>query len=120
MTVTMRLPWPPSTNRLWRHKGKKVYIDPKYKAWRKEAGWTAGGVFKVEGDLRRIDWEFSASLVLSPPDKRRRDLDNVIKPIFDLLQEMQWIKDDYLCQELHVKWDRKLPVGVTVTLNAYP
>jgi crossover junction endodeoxyribonuclease RusA len=116
MAITITLPWPPSVNRIWRHSGKKVYRDPKYMEWRKQAGWQ----MKLNGSYNRLDGYFSATLVLSPPDKRRRDLDNVIKPIFDLLQDLQWIKNDYLCEDLHVKWNRTLPVGVIVTLETIP
>jgi crossover junction endodeoxyribonuclease RusA len=113
--ITLHLPWPPSVNHLWRHKGNKIYLNPRYKAWRKEAGWT----MKVEGNFTRIDVPFSAILLLSPPNKSRRDLDNIIKPVLDLLQDLQWIKNDSLCQELTVKWDKSLPVGVTVTIAPY-
>ena len=41
MTVTtvLDLPAPPSVNKIWRvGTGGRVYLDPKYVAWKREAG----------------------------------------------------------------------------------
>jgi crossover junction endodeoxyribonuclease RusA len=71
---------------------------------------------KLKGSGNKIKGPFMAKLILSPPDKRRRDLDNLVKPILDLAQSLQWIEDDSLCQDLQVKWDRTLPVGAHLYL----
>jgi Holliday junction resolvase RusA-like endonuclease len=115
MTVTVHLPWPISVNRLWRHKGKRVYRNPQYTRWRNEAGWR----LKLSGQGRLVAGHFGIKLALSPPHKRRFDIDNFgAKPILDLLQDHGWVENDSLCQKLEVVLDRSLPIGVAVEL--YP
>lgn len=44
-----------------------------------------------------------ADIFLYPPDKRKRDIDNVLKCLFDVLQHGGAIEDDALIRELYVK-----------------
>lgn len=112
--VAVNLPWPPSVNRLWRYKGKQVYRDPKYVAWIREAGW----VIKSQ-KLKKISGPFRAEIVLTPPDKRKRDLDNIIKATLDLFQTMEIIENDQLCHHLIVRYDFAATSGsCCVTLSS--
>ena len=43
------------------------------------------------------------------PDKRRRDIDNLIKAVSDVLQDTGLIEDDCLCQEVTAKWVKEGP-----------
>ena len=43
-----------------------------------------------------------------PPDKRRRDLDNIIKPVLDAL-EGPILVDDSQVTDLACRWDRTIP-----------
>ena len=43
------------------------------------------------------------------PDKRRRDIDNLIKAVSDVLQATGLIEDDSLCQEVTAKWVKNGP-----------
>lgn len=95
------LPWPPSANRLWRHRGKRVYRDPKYMAWITEAGW----IVKTAGFQKKIIGPFRCEIALTPPDKRKRDLDNTVKPILDLFQTVGIIENDQWCHLLIVRLD---------------
>lgn len=99
------LPWPPGQNHLWRSGKGRVYRSEKYVAWIKEAGWH----IKIAKPVQ-IKGQFSASIVLNPPDKRRIDLDGRIKAILDLAQTYQLIENDYLCQLLVVTYG---PEGAT-------
>lgn len=38
------------------------------------------------------------------PDKRRRDLDNLIKPVSDLLADIGVIADDCHCEMITARW----------------
>lgn len=113
--VTLELPFPPSTNRLWR-RGKRpgsIYLDPKYKAWRNEADLKIIQA-RREG-LCRVAGRFTASIVL---DKRRRrgkvDCDNRIKAVLDALQRMLVIDDDSMADKVTVEWGEATGVKVTV------
>ena len=38
------------------------------------------------------------------PDKRRRDIDNLIKAVSDILEGAGLIEGDHLCQEVTARW----------------
>ena len=46
-----------------------------------------------------------------PPDKRRRDLDNIVKPLCDLLEHSGVLKNDSLIHELGACWDCTIDKG---------
>lgn len=93
------LPYPPSVNGLFFNAAKGRVKTDAYKAWRRDAG----NLILVQG-RRRIHGFVSLSVALVRPDKRRRDLDNALKPLLDLLVEMQIIDDDSLVQRISVQW----------------
>lgn len=78
--TTITLPFPPSANRLWRNFKGRTVISEGYRLWKETAGWTlqAQRPQKHEGPV-------NIAIKLMMPDKRRRDIDNRIKPILDLL-----------------------------------
>lgn len=52
---------------------------------------------------KSITEEMEVEINLWFPDKRRRDIDNQLKPILDMLVYFNIIKDDSLIQKLHVE-----------------
>lgn len=82
-TVTIRLPWPPSVNHYYgRSKNGHVYLKEAGRLYRRKAatefarlGWP-----RLEGKVR-------VHLVLSPPDQRKRDIDNIRKAVYDALSD---------------------------------
>ena len=46
-------------------------------------------------------------IIVERPDKRKRDLDNVIKALSDALVASGIIADDHLCRELSMAWGDK-------------
>jgi len=52
----------------------------------------------------KIIGKYIISFEASRPDKRKRDLDNLIKPLSDLLVQAGVVEDDSLCEELSAKW----------------
>lgn len=99
MTVTLQLPLPPSANRLWVRAQKGMRRSDEYVAWLLEAGWTA----KTQRP-GKIDGPFKVSIHASRPDKRRRDIDNLIKPSLDLMEHLQIIEDDSDCEQVSARW----------------
>ena len=78
--MTLTLPWPPSMNTYWRRKGHQYFIAPAGKAFRTEVGvrCLASGVKPLSGQV-------AMTVTLVPGDRRRRDIDNVLKPLLDAL-----------------------------------
>ena len=92
------LPYPPSVNRLWRYTSRGVYRTKSYTDWLSLAG--------AEINVRPgIEEPCKLEIKACPPDKRRRDIDNIIKPLMDCLEENCVIQNDSLVHELAVCWD---------------
>jgi len=102
MTIRLSLPFPPSMNRLWRaSKGGGVYKSKAYTDWRKAAVWTI--VAQARG-LRPIPGAYKLKLELVRPDKRYRDLDNMLKAVSDALTDSGVIMDDRMCEWIEARW----------------
>ena len=91
------LPWPPSVNNYYRHVGPRVLISRAGRKYRTMCVSRLGGLKKLSGRL-------SLYAELYPPDRRRRDIDNVGgKCLLDSLQASGLFDDDYQIKELHLK-----------------
>ena len=85
MDVVIVLPWPPSVNRYYRSisKGKlagRVLVSQEGRTYRQEVA--------VMLDRRRLPMirdRMRISIEAFPPDRRRRDLDNLLKASLDAL-----------------------------------
>ena len=101
--ISISTSYPPSVNHYWlTRRGGGRYISPAGQAYRLEV------LSKVRA-LRNRDIPFksevSVAVFLSPPDKRRRDIDNVCKSILDALQNAGVFSDDWQVSTLHLERD---------------
>ena len=91
------LPWPPTGNNAIRHTTRGHYPTPKYKAYRHEV-W-------IRVKYERCP-EFTAPVrvhvLIDPPDRRARDLDNVWKTVGDSCQYAGLFLSDSLIHDLHL------------------
>ncbi len=100
------LPFPPSVNSLFRNvtgrdgKPRGRVVTKKYKAWREEA---AQALFEQE-PIARFTGPISLTLALGRPDKRKRDISNLVKAVEDLIVTHGIIADDSDVQRLSVYW----------------
>ena len=104
--IELTLPWPPSANRYWRHptKGKlagRHLISREGRAYRDEVSWR---IRRRAPLLGRLDVQFRAA----PPDRRKRDLDNLLKAAQDALSNAGVWGDDEQIDRLFV--ERLAPV----------
>lgn len=97
--LTTTLPYPPTVNLLWRHTLHGVYLTPKGKAYKDSvraqvrlAGWNAAYTGRA-----------SVEILAYPPDRRRRDIDNILKIVFDSLTYSGVWVDDCQVDELSVR-----------------
>ncbi|MBQ3808223.1 MAG: RusA family crossover junction endodeoxyribonuclease [Kiritimatiellae bacterium] len=97
VAVEFDLPWPPSVNNYYRHVGPRVLISRAGRKYRMMAVSRLAGFTKLAGRL-------SLYAELYPPDRRRRDIDNVGgKCLLDSLQAAGLFDDDSQIKELHLK-----------------
>ena len=103
------LPWPPTVNTYWRHKviGKlaTVYVSADGQAYRKAVNLCLieHGIktYAIEGDLR-------VEIEVFLPDRRKRDLDNLLKSLLDSLTHAQVWKDDNQISDLRIYRNKQI------------
>ena len=107
--VSLTLPWPPSVNTYRRHVGSRVLISAPGRAYRT----TVGGVVLVARARRQLSLApllgaIAVRIEATPPDRRVRDIDNLLKAPLDALTAAGVWGDDSQITELTVL---KLPPG---------
>lgn len=101
--IRITLPFPPSVNHYWRRVGPKTLVSKAGRQYRDavQAACIDAGVYR-----RRFDQRARVALVAFPPDRRRRDLDNLLKATLDALVAAEVLTDDSLIDDL---WIRRGP-----------
>lgn len=113
--ITLELPWPPSVNNLTAMvRGRKI-MSERGRKYRIDA---QAAVLTSHGLLTPIQSPVSVSIFAAPPDRRRRDLDNLNKAVLDSLVNCRVIADDSQIHRLSIEWEPiKKGGGVTVKVN---
>ncbi|MCO8122541.1 RusA family crossover junction endodeoxyribonuclease [Stieleria sp. TO1_6] len=79
--LKLKLPYPPSINHYWRHVGPRVLISRKGRDYR-----TAVGAYLKNKNVEPLEGPLVVDIELHLPDRRKRDIDNVLKAVLDALQ----------------------------------
>jgi len=115
--VRVILPWPPTANTATRHTGNGVhYLTAEHKAYRAKVAECVQGM-----RIPRMVGSLSVRVTFAPPDRRRRDLDNVWKVVGDALQHAGMYDDDGAIDWLLL--ERTVPLmngSVCVVVKAAP
>lgn len=103
--ITLLLPFPPSVNTYWRHptKGKlagRHLISEKGRQYREDVIYTLGLSKTL---LRRMEGRLSVRIVAHVPDRRQRDLDNMLKALLDALTHAGVWHDDSAIDHLSIQ-----------------
>jgi Holliday junction resolvase RusA-like endonuclease len=101
-TVEFWLPFPPSTNRLWRSVRGRVVLSEHYKNWKHDACHNAGVLQQL--GKNPVIGTHELELKLSTSFMGKGDADNRLKAVFDVAQELKLIVDDKLCRRAVVEW----------------
>lgn len=91
---------PPSVNRNTRFGKGRTYSSPRYVEWQN----SAIPELKAQANGTTVTGPFKVSITLARPDKRKRDLDNQIKPLLDALQRAGIIENDCHCEFISARW----------------
>ena len=104
--IELELPYPPSVNHYYRRVGRKTLISLEGRLYREK-------VCRILAELgiRPLTGDLEVWIVLNPPDKRRRDCDNILKSTLDSLQHGGAYYDDGQIKSLHVKMKKPIPDG---------
>jgi len=94
------LPFPPSVNHYWRHVGHRTLISRTGRAYRQQV------LHDVQQlGLRAITGPIKLEVIATRPDRRRRDVDNLLKSLLDALDHADVYEDDSQIQDLRITWE---------------
>lgn len=102
--IELDLPLPTSVNDLWEPNGHRgLRRTDAYMQWLQDAGWLTKGQL-AKAPCRRINGPYKLILHAVRPDKRRRDLGNLLKATEDLLTALRVIEDDSYSEMIVMRW----------------
>jgi crossover junction endodeoxyribonuclease RusA len=108
MKTDFFLTFPPSLNSYYTKTRNGVYLSKRGRCFQ------SSGIILIKeqlGDHPIIDVPIHLSIVLYPPDRKSRDLDNYIKPIQDAIQNSGILVNDNLVNQLEVFRGEITPKG---------
>ncbi|ELY4058984.1 RusA family crossover junction endodeoxyribonuclease [Cronobacter sakazakii] len=113
-TYEFTLPYPPSVNDYWRRGNGITYINKKGREYRRSVQEIL--------QILKLDINTPARLrlriIANMPDKRRRDIDNILKAVCDSLEKGGFMQNDSQIDELKVIRGEVIPggrLGIKVT-----
>ena len=93
------LAFPPSVNHYWRHVGSQTKISKTGRAYRRQV------LYDVQQlRLEAITGPIKLEVIATRPDRRRRDLDNLLKSLLDALDRADVYEDDSQIHDLRIGW----------------
>ena len=99
----LTLPYPPSLNSLYKITCKpfpKTYLSAKGKEYKLQIKeYIAKNNLQLKANIPLI-----VTIEITPPDKRKRDIDNLFKILFDSLTEAEFWEDDSCVREFHAAY----------------
>lgn len=98
--VTLTLPWPPSMNTYWRTFQGRMIISAKGRAYREAVIEQV----MLQGGLKGYKGKLVVEIEAYRPDKRKRDLDNLLKAALDGCTHAGVWEDDSNIVDLRIYW----------------
>ncbi len=112
MAIRARLPYPPTVNHYWRIGNGRLYISDEGKQYQRR-------VCAILSDAPKQSGRLSVAVGVRPPDKKKRDLDNVLKCLLDAITKAGVWRDDSVIDRLLVeRRDVKTGGMVEVVIDA--
>ena len=91
------LPYPPTINNYWRHCNGRHFISAKGRKFRNECILSV-----LEQGRTNTSEAVELEVHIWHPDNRKRDLDNILKPLLDALQHAKVFDDDNQVSRLEI------------------
>lgn len=97
--IALTLQWPPSVNHYWRTARGVHYISAEGRNFRKH---TEYAVLEQLRRIPKLDGRLWMEVLAYPPDKRLRDIDNLLKAPLDALASARVYEDDSQIDDLRI------------------
>lgn len=107
--LELNLPYPPSINHYWRRVGARTLISRGGRVFR-QAVCSILAAYAV----KPLNGPLAVEVQVHPPDKRRRDVDNVQKALLDALQHGGAYVDDSQIVRLAIEKREPVEGGKTI------
>ena len=102
--IEMTLPWPPSVNTYWRNFDGRMIISARGREYRE----TVGDQMTLQKTVKHFKGQLKVEIEAFRPDKRRRDLDNLLKATLDGLAHAGVYEDDSQIVDLRIYWAKDI------------
>jgi len=112
--VEITLPWPPTVNTYWRQFQGRVLISKQGREYRK----VVADQVMLQRAAKHLDHAVRVEIQAFRPDRRRRDLDNLLKALLDSMTHAGVMDDDALIQDLRIYWADEIGGMVKVKIEA--
>ena len=113
--ISIELPWPPSVNRVWRNIKGKTLLSAEGRSYRELVGQHCL-IKRIAG--KRLAGRLSVKILVNPPNKIRRDIDNLAKVPLDALTHAAVWLDDSQIDELYIRRNAIAPGGsITIQIH---
>lgn len=96
--IVLTLPFPPSANRIWRQWKGRTLLSRDGRNYRAEVARVVASERVSSFGRRKLALHVTAVM----PDRRRRDLDNLLKAANDAMQAARVFEDDSQIVDLHI------------------
>lgn len=106
--LTIRLPYPPTINHYYRYSKGSVKLGTAGLLYRENV---KAAVWSEQGKIVTMRLRVGVSIELTMPDRRVRDIDNVLKALLDALQYAGVYRNDGQIEDLRVRKVRMCPPG---------
>jgi crossover junction endodeoxyribonuclease RusA len=98
--IEVTLPWPPSVNSYWRSFNGRAILSEKGRQYRK----AVADQVLIQRAAKHLEKPLRVEIEAFRPDRRRRDLDNLLKAVLDGLAHAGVYSDDEQIQDLRIYW----------------
>ncbi len=106
----------PKSNRYIRRRGGKVFKPPRVRNWEVKALWEIKQQYKGNPIEERV----SVDITFILPNHRKRDIDNMLKSLWDILEKAGVIRNDNLIYEVRtLKKIEKNKEGVIIRIKEF-
>ena len=98
MRIEFVLPYPPTVNTYWRRRGNTYFVSKVGERYRRDVAL----IVRRQRLKSNLSGRLAIKVIAEPPDKRRRDLDNILKAPLDALTHAGLLIDDEQFDEINI------------------